>query len=147
MNKLGKITVTVIPAFFISFSLFPQALGGGGDIWLDFEGRTLSARLNEAPLRQVIDRIKREHVIWIKRIHGSFNAKISVQFEDLPLRTGIERIFSVVNYSLVFDGQGKLAGIFLVGKPLGRWGKFQRRSIVRRPKRVIRRPRPHRTRR
>jgi hypothetical protein len=144
MNKIRKLVIIMVVTFWISFALLPQALGRAAEIWLDFEGRTLSAQLSEAPLRQVIDRIKRERLIWIRRVHGSLNERVSVEFEDLSLRKGVERIFSSVNYSLVFDKYGRLAGVFLLGKPQGRWGKFRRRSIVRRKK--VRRP-PRRSRR
>ena len=82
----------------------------------------------------VIEKIKKEGGVWFKVLFREkdslLNEKISVQFEDLPIRNGLDRIFSMMNHCLIFDRNGKLLGVFFLGKPeKGRGRSTLRRSV------------------
>jgi len=100
----------------------------------------MSAHINQAPLKSVAESIKQKQDIWIKGDHYLEDKKISVEFDNLPIKNGIKRIFSTLNHSLMFDQDGKLLGIFIVGTQEKKWN---RSSAAYRKQR--RRP-PHRRR-
>ena len=83
---------------------------------IQLKGGTLSANLEDASLGDILDRFQKEQGIWVKGADSLADEKVSIQFADLPLRDGLERIFSSLNYSLFFDGNDKLVGIIFLGK-------------------------------
>ena len=78
---------------------------------------TLTARIEDAPLETVLDRIKEERDIWFKVWSGGSleGEKISVTFSELSIQDGLERILSSMNHSLFFDETG-VVGVMLLGK-------------------------------
>jgi len=118
--------------FFVSFFLPSSVLAGDSAIDLTLEDQTLSARIEEASLRAVIQEIKEETGVWVKLWlkgkEGALDERVSVRFKDLPVQQAFERIFSSMNHSLIFDGQHNLLGVFLLGTP-----DRSRTSITRRP--------------
>ena len=88
-----------------------------GNIYLRFAEHAFTARIEDAPLETVIDRIKEERDIWFRVwSRGSLEGeKISVTFSDLSIKDGLERILSSMNYSLFFDESG-VVGVMLLGK-------------------------------
>jgi hypothetical protein len=118
-----------------------------GIIELDFDRHTVTADIEEAPLRAVIEEIKKEvkgiwFKIWLGRSKTSLDEMISVEFKDLPIRNGMERVFSAMNYSLVFDKHYKLIGVFLLGETArargGRTAIPRRRAPTRKSARYVR---------
>jgi hypothetical protein len=106
-------------------------------IKLDFGDGTFSADIREAPLRAVIEEIEDEvegiwFRIWLKGSKTTLHEKVSVQFKDLPIQDGMERIFSMVNCSLIFDKHSKLLGVFLLGRPARARGRVRRGRTPRR---------------
>jgi len=82
---------------------------------LQFKGDSLSAKLSNASLQVVFDKISQEKGIWFKAA-ASLNAeKISVQFADLCLEDALKRILARSNYSLVFDNNS-LVGAIIIGQ-------------------------------
>ena len=81
---------------------------------------TLSAKIERASLKGVIAKIKEEKVIWFKFWFKSseqlLNEQVSVRFKSLPLQDALERILSGLNHSLIFDKDGDLLGVILLGK-------------------------------
>jgi len=88
-----------------------------GNIYLRFTEHAFTARIEDAPLETVIDRIKEERDIWFQVWSGGplEGEKISVTFSDLSIKDGLERILSSMNYSLFFDESG-VVGVMLLGK-------------------------------
>jgi len=130
---------SILWVLLVSFSLPTWVLAGDRAIDLTLEDQTLSARIEEASLRAVIQEIKEETGVWVKLWlkgkEGALDERVSVRFEDLPVEQAFERIFSTMNHSLIFDGQHNLLGVFLLGKP----DKSRQPTTRRRPVRYRRR--------
>jgi hypothetical protein len=143
MGKLSKTILTSLVSS-LAFLLFTASiLAEERIIDLDFGASTLSADIKEAPLRAVIEEIKRQEEgiwfkIWLKGTKTSLDDKVSVRFTHLSIRDGMDRIFSSMNYSLIFDQHGKLLGVFLLGKPARARGRVTRVRTPRAPRRHIR---------
>ena len=108
-------------------------------IRLDPADQTMSADIKEAALKNVMENIKHKKGIWIKGEHYLEDKAISVKFEDIPIKKGINRILSALNYSLMFDQDGELLGIFILGtrektmsRPSAASRRIPRRSSYRR---------------
>jgi hypothetical protein len=89
-----------------------------GSIYLDFRNQTLSADIEQTPLRAILTRIKEEEGIWYKaclRGEPTLNQQVSVKFRRLTIKDGLERILSNVNHSLVLKGSD-VVGVMLFGK-------------------------------
>ena len=121
--------------FFTSVSV-PHA--DAGAISLDFNKEGLSATIQNASMKAVIEKIAKKEDIWIKGSKKLSEEKYSVTFEDLSIRDALERILSSFNYCLFLSRQGEVLGVIIVsrqrGKPIP-----HKRSIRRRAPRRIRR--------
>ena len=88
---------------------------------MDFRKEAISAKIRDARLRSVIDRIREEKGVWfklwLKGKESILDERLSVQFKDLPFKDGLERILSRLNHCLVFDQNGNPLGVVLFGKP------------------------------
>lgn len=110
-----------------------------GQIDLDFQGNTLSANLEEAPLRDLLDQLKQQRGIWVKGTETvTVEETISVRFADLPIEAAFQRMLSGLNYSLAFDRKGAVVGITLLGASMPETRRS--RGEVSRYRRPIRRP-------
>ena len=139
------IVITFLVAAFL-FLLAPHRIQAQTkQVELNFGRRTLSARIREAPLREVIATIEKKGIwfkLWFKGRESVLNEKVSVRFKDLPLKKGLERILSTLNHSLVFDHNGVLSGVILLGKPERTTTRSTGRS--RTPRSTLRRYNPRR---
>jgi hypothetical protein len=144
MRKMNKAIIGLLWVFILFLLGYNFVYAEPGKIELDFNHQTLSATIKNAPLRNVIAEIKKEKGVWFKLwLRGKesiLDEKYSVQFKELPVKDGIERIFSPLNYSLVFDQNDDLLGVVLLGKPdKRRYGGSRRTTTRRRYPRRIRR--------
>jgi len=96
------------------FLLYPNELRAEV-LDLQFKGENLSAKLNNASLQAVFDKISQEKGIWFKAVESSSSEKVSVQFADLCLEDALKRILARSNYSLVFDNDA-LVGAIIIGQ-------------------------------
>lgn len=95
---------------------FSSSWSGTADIDLKFQGETLSANLTEAPLKDIAEKLEKEIGVSFKGDASLFNEKVSVRFKNLPLENGLKRILCRINYSLVFDGDGRVASVIVLGR-------------------------------
>jgi len=108
---------------------------------MDFEQQIFTVKLEEAPLRSVFERIKREKHLWIKGSRFLLDEKVSVQFKDLSIKDGLQRILRNMNHCLIFDKHSKLLGVIVVGrKPI----RPRRRRLPVPPKRTLQKRMPRR---
>jgi hypothetical protein len=125
-NNIKKALVTIYCgiALFLSGLILPNwSIATGVD--LVFKEETLSANLDEVPLKEVLEKISREKGIWIKWKGSVLEGKVSLQFRDLYLQDGLRRILAQCNHSLVFNRAGRLIGLYIIGK-----GKPQTAGIL-----------------
>lgn len=134
MRKVTKAILAFFATFVLFFSLSTLTLAQGRRIYLDFRNQTLSANIEDAPLRDVLTRIKEKKGIWFKAClkgESSLDEKVSVRFRNLPIQSGLERILSGMNHCLFFEKR-RVMGVMLFGKPGKRPYKGRRRSVRRR---------------
>ncbi len=121
MKKAAKVILTFIAACFAFLSQSTFILAEEIVIYLDFENQIITAKLEEAPLRSVSERIKRGKDIWIKGSRFLLDERVSVQFKDLSIEDGLDRILRNMNHCLIFDQHSNLLGVIVVGrKPIRR---------------------------
>jgi hypothetical protein len=131
---MEKAIIALLWVFILILLGYNSASAEPRRIELDFSNQTLSAKIKSAPLRTVIAEIEEEEGVWFKLwLEGEdsvLDEKVSVRFKDLPVKDGLERIFSPLNHCLVFDQNGKLLGVVLFGKPEPRRDWRRRRRIT-----------------
>ena len=147
-NEGSKAIITFIVASLLVLLSPALLIAQEGYIDLDFGNRTFSATIKEAPLRAVIGEIEKENEgisfrIWLKQSNVSLDEKVSVHFKGLPIPDGLKRILTPMNYSLIFDKNGRLLGVFLLGKPARARGRARRRAAAPRKRTPRRMPRQH----
>ena len=104
---------------------------------LAFKEQTLTAKIKQVSLEKIIEKIKEKTGIWFKyhvKEESVLEEKVSVEFKNLTLEKGFDRIFSFINYSLIFDRGGNIMGVFLLGKP-GKSRGIRRQNTPRRYRR------------
>lgn len=143
MGKVSKAILASLVSSLAFLLLSASLLAEERKIELDFGASTISADIKEAPLRAVVEEIKKHEEavwfkIWLKGTKTSLDDKVSVRFTHLSIRDGMERIFSSMNYSLIFDQHGKLLGVFLLGRPARTRGRVTRVRTPRAPPRYVR---------
>jgi hypothetical protein len=69
--------------------------------------------VEDSSLKAVAEQIESKTGIWFKSGGAFPEKKVSVAFEGLPFEEGLERILSRMNYSLVFDDDDEIVGVFL----------------------------------
>lgn len=134
MNRVSKLLLALLVASLLLFFLSPAIRAQEGRIYLDFADQTVSANIEDAPLRDVLTRIKKKKGIWFKAClkgESSLDEKVSLRFRNLPIQSGLERILSGMNHCLFFEKR-RVMGVMLFGKPGKRTYKGRRRSVRRR---------------
>jgi len=92
------------------------AYSADNELYLDFNGHTMSAELYNASLEQILERTRKEKGIWYEANKAVLEEKISVQFKEVTLEQGIRRILSHINHVLVYDEEGNVMGVLVFGK-------------------------------
>jgi hypothetical protein len=118
MFRVARTVLILFVGLPVLFLIPVSAQTQEGKVKLNFEKQTLSANIEQAPLRAVLNRIKDKAGIWYTtwfKGESTLNEKVSVQFRRLPIKDGLERILSDVNHSLVLEGPG-VVGVMLFGK-------------------------------
>ena len=115
MKKTAAIFPLYLGLLFLSALIFPGWLTAE-TVDIKFPGDKISADLKEISLSSILAMIEQERGIWFKGDASSLNEKVNVAFADSSLQDGLKRILWVLNYSLVFDSQKRLKGVFIRGK-------------------------------
>ena len=116
---MGKIIKT-LTVFFLTCTFFLSIISTVPArekiVDLTIKGKTLSAKLKEIPLKDILEKLEREKGIWFKGDESEFAEMVSVQFKGLSLEDGLRRILAFKNYTLVFDRDIGLVGVIVLGK-------------------------------
>ena len=127
--------VTLLVCAVLLFSLPGTTASQGSTLHLDFKKGTLSADIDDTPLRAVLDAIKKQKGIRFQTKKGGdslLNQEISVQFEELPMQDALGRILTGVNHCLVLSGDSVFS-VMLYGKVKKQ--PYRRRRQIRQPRR------------
>lgn len=92
------------------------------------ENGMMSVDLKDALLGKVLKDIATQSKIKFTVNESLLREKLSVKFKDLPLQEGLERILASMSYCLVFDQDGTLAEVTLIGK--GKTSKMAQRTVI-----------------
>ena len=123
----------------IFFASIPVTHATAGTISLDFKKEGLSATIEDASLKAVVEKIAQKEDIWIKGAKKLSEDAYSVTFKDLSIRDALERILSSFNYCLFLGRGKKVLGVIIVSRQ-GGTQIIQKRSVRRRiPRRTRRR--------
>jgi hypothetical protein len=125
---MGRL-LPIIALFFVSLLLSGADIVSGEDLTIAFDEETFSAHVEETPLAVVTDKIENHTGIWFKAGEALLQERVSVVFDGLPFEDGLARILSKMSYSLVFDDDDEIVGVFLF------------RSLDPRQKQVLKRAR------
>jgi len=113
-------TIKTLTVFFLTctffFSIISAVPAREKIVDLTIKGETLSAKLKEIPLKDILEKLEREIGIWFKGDESVFAEMVSVQFKDLSLEDGLKRILAFKNYSLLFDRDIGVVGVIVLGK-------------------------------
>jgi hypothetical protein len=105
-----------LTAIWVISCYFMSAVAGAENISLKFQESTCTAFLEEEPLKNVIEKFRRETGIWVRAPESVLDERVSVQFENLSIQEGLKRILRTMNYSFLFDQDNNLIGAFVFAK-------------------------------
>ncbi len=112
-----KITVLqALTAIWVISCCLMSAFARAENISLNFQESTFTAILEEATLKNVIEKVRKETGIWIRAPESLLDERVSVQFENLSIQRGLKRILRTMNYSFLFDQDNNLIGAFIFAK-------------------------------
>jgi len=115
MAKKIKVFQALTPIWVFSCYLI-SAFAGAENISLNFQESTFTAFLEEEPLKNVIEKVRKETGIWIRAPESLLDERVSVRFENLSIQEGLKRILRKMNYSFLFDQDNHLIGAFVFAK-------------------------------
>ncbi|MDY6990701.1 MAG: hypothetical protein SWQ30_21885 [Thermodesulfobacteriota bacterium] len=107
----------------------------GRALRLDFNEGTLTADIEDTPLRSVFDAIRRQKGIRFQTKKGAgflLNEEISVRFKELPMQDALGRILAGMNHCLIFKGDS-IFRVMVFGKVKKKRYTGRRVSRPRRP--------------
>ena len=116
-KKIGVLSALITMG--VIFCCLFNTSAGAESISLDFQGATFTASLDEAPLRNVFEKVQQETGIWFNAPESLLDERVSVQFENLSVQEGLKRILHTMNHSFLFDQDNNLIGAFVFGKANG----------------------------
>ena len=142
MHKMSKFILVILLSLMELLFLCSVVSAEEGRLYLAFDQGRLTANIKNTPLKAVLDRIKQQRKIYFDkgfmRDPSLLDNDVSVQFTNLPVQDGLERILSGINHSLFFKGD-RIEGVMLLGEPGKRIYRPTRRTFQRRtPRRTSR---------
>jgi hypothetical protein len=140
MRKMSKLILLIFLSLTELLFLCSVISAEEKRLYLAFDRGRVTANIKNTPLKAVLNRIKEQRSIYFDngfmRDPSLLDNDVSVQFTNLPIQNGLERILSGINHSLIFKGD-RVEGVMLLGEP----GK----RIYRPPRPIVRRRTPRRT--
>lgn len=118
-------TVFFLVIWIIAWACFggsSRAFSAKEDMDLGFNDDLFSANIHETSVRDILEKLNREKGVWFQGAPSVLEDKVSVQFKDLTLQQGLQRILSNMNYALFFEGGNRLVGIFIIGSKTSQGG-------------------------
>lgn len=116
MGTLSKVTFFALVVGLILCVFSASSPGDEGRIELKFDDQFVSANIESVPLRLILEKIEAEKGLWYRMDESLSEKKVSVRFAGLPLPAALKRILSNIDYSLMFNSNDDLVGVFIFGK-------------------------------
>jgi len=111
-----KTSIITLMALSFFLCLPSHCLAVKTDIDLKLQNGLFSANLDRVPLKEIIKRLEAKKGIRFEGSDSLFEEKITVRFTNLSLENGLKRILSSMNYSLIFNRENQLQGVFIIAK-------------------------------
>lgn len=112
-----KITVfQALTAIWLISCYLMSAFAGAENFTLNIQESTCTAFLEGEPLKNVIEKVRKETGIWVRAPKSLLDERVSVQFENLSIQEGLKRILRTMNYGFLFDQDRNLIGVFVFSK-------------------------------
>lgn len=131
LRTVKTIVLYLLLISIIFFTSLPVPHADAGTISLDFKKQGISATIEDASMKAVIEKIAKKKDIWIKGAEKLSGEMYSVEFDGVSVREAFKRMLSSFNRCLFIDRKGALLGVIIVSKK-------KRRSMPRN-RRVVRR--------
>ena len=114
----------VLAFFLFILGVFPhRGLGADQEIALEFEGNSVSARLDKVPLRSVLEKISAEKGIRFEGGESLMSKDVSANFTRLPLEEALKRVLEGTSYVFIYGHDRHVSKVTLMGPSGG--GKGQ----------------------
>ena len=97
----GFIAGFILFLFFLS--VFSPGAAAKGSSEVKFHGDLMTVKLQDMPLKQLLEKIQKEKGIWFDENGFLPEIKLSMQFENIPLEKALHRFLFKYNYVLFFD--------------------------------------------
>lgn len=82
---------------------------------VNFHGDLMTVKLQDMPLKQLLEKIQKEKGIWFDANGFLPEIKLSMQFENIPLEKALHRFLFKYNYVLFFDHNQNPTSITIFG--------------------------------
>jgi len=115
MKRVNKGWVSCLSTLFL-LTFFHLNPAWAEVVDMQFDGGRLSANLHRAPLRLVLEKMKKEKGISFTASTALLDDTVSVKFANLSLEEALKRILAHSNYSLVFGENEELIGAMIIEK-------------------------------
>ena len=107
MTKKTKVFLSLTLAGLIFYFLIAAAAAAESN-FLNFRRTTMTAVLEEEPLKNVFEKVQKETGISFRVLESRLDVKVSAKFEDLSVQEGLKQILHTMNYSFLFDRDNNL---------------------------------------
>ena len=109
----GFIAGFILFLFFLS--VFSSGAAAKGSAEVNFHGDLMTVKLQDMPLKQLLEKIQKEKGIWFDANGFLPEIKLSMQFENIPLEKALHRFLFKYNYVLFFDHNQNPTSITIFG--------------------------------
>jgi hypothetical protein len=142
MHKMSELILLIFLSLMELLFLCGVVSADEKRLYLAFDQGRVTANIKNTPLKAILNQIKKQRSIYFDkgfmRDPSLLDNDVSVQFTNLPIRNGLERILSGINHSLIFKGD-RVEGVMLLGEPGKRIYRPTRQTFQRRtPRRTSR---------
>jgi hypothetical protein len=118
MPFIRKIFIYSCVSLFFLLIISFTARASQEDSSLQVKGNLISADFRDISISEIFEKLRKEKGIWLKAEPAQLSEKISVNFQNLTLEKGLQRILSSQDYCLHFDSNGDLIGVTIINKDL-----------------------------
>ena len=119
---LKKITLNAIPSLFVVLSILftlnrevtvatgfqnTNAISVNSSAEINITDGIISAEIKKIPLKDVLEKLEKEYGLSYEAADMILKREVSVKFDNLPLKKGINKIVFPLSYSIVYGEKDK----------------------------------------
>ncbi len=96
-----------------------DAISGQGSVEITIAEGKISADIKKVPLKDVLGKLEKEYGLLYEADEKVLKREVSVRFDGLPMKEGINKILSPLNYLIVSSEKDKQKKLFILDVYLG----------------------------